>query len=436
MTEMMKRTEVAPALPGPVTSPGDHQGGAGSPIRVLMLVAAINSLVMTMPGPVISLLADRLTGSQVSAGIAQAAIAAGAVVASLPLAGLSRRHGRRLGIAVGYLTGALGALLVVIGAAADSYVMLLPGGLGVGAAIAAGMQARFAALEATDQSRYGRAIGTLTMVSALGGAAGPLLVGVTGRLTGSLPLYGGPFVLVAAGLVVSTLAVLLGLGRRPSQDDRPEPPKHRFASILAAMRDPGARRAIIGLLTVQGIMISLMNMAAIHLHHGGATLHVVGLAFSGHVAAMFLPAPLIGHLVDRLGPGPMITSGLLLELLAAAVLATAPPHDAPAVTVGLVLLGLGWSSGYVAGSVQLTTATPPARRIQVQGAADFLTLLTAATGALLAGTVVATWGYTGLAYGAAAAALLTLTTTTSGGFGRRCRSTADPGRRTGRRSAR
>jgi MFS family permease len=383
-------------------------------IRVLMVVAAVNSLVMTMPGPVISLMADRLTGSQVSAGIAQAAIATGAVVASIPLAALSQRYGRRIGIAFGYLTGMLGALLVLIGAAAGSYLLLLPGGLAVGAAGAAGMQARFAALEVTDRSRYGRAIGAITLVSALGGTVGPLLAGLTERLTDSLPLYSGQFLVVAAGLGISTAAVLLGLRPGPSQYKRPvlRTTGRRFASLWAALRDPSARRAIVGLVTVHGIMISLMNMAAIHLHHGGATLNVVGLAFGIHVAAMFLPGPLVGYLVDRLGPALLLGAGLLLELLAAGLLAAAPQHHAPAVTLGLVLLGLGWSCGYVAGSVQLTTATTPAKRIQVQGAADFLALLTAAGGALLAGTVVATWGYTGLAYGAGAAALLALIVTT------------------------
>jgi hypothetical protein len=46
-------------------------------------------------------------------------------------------------------------------------------------------------------------------------------------------------------------------------------------------------------------MMSVMNMASLHLYHGGATLRVVGLVVRVHHAGMFLLAPVFGWLADR-----------------------------------------------------------------------------------------------------------------------------------------
>jgi len=74
-------------------------------MRVLMAGAVVNSIVMAVPGPMIGLMAERLTGSATRAGLAQAMFTWGGVLASIPLASLSRRRGRRPAIGLGYLAG-------------------------------------------------------------------------------------------------------------------------------------------------------------------------------------------------------------------------------------------------------------------------------------------------------------------------------------------
>ncbi len=152
-------------------------------------------------------------------------------------------------------------------------------------------------------------------------------------------------------------------------------------------------------------MVALMNMATLHMHHGGAPLPIIGVVLSMHTMAMFVPGTLVGYLADRYGAARVLVAGLLLQLLAAAVLYVAGPHDTGLVSLGLVLLGAGWSAGFIAGSALLVAATEEPQRLQAQGAADFLLQLTAACGALAAGTVVARLGYPGLA-GLAGCALL------------------------------
>ncbi|MEU8414935.1 MFS transporter [Amycolatopsis japonica] len=371
-------------------------------IRSLLLVQAVFSLMFAMAGPLISLIAERLTGSAGKAGLAQAMIYCGAVLFSVPLASLSMDRGRRSGIAAGYLTGAAGAAAVVLGAVFSSYLLLLAGAVSLGAALAAGAQARYAATDLASADRLGRSMGVLSWSSIAAAVLGPALTGAfAGIGRGVLPEFSGPYVAIAAGLAISGVLVFVMLRPDPlllaRSLDRETKARPKFRTALAAVAgDPPVRRAVLSLMIVHATMISLMNMASIHLDHGAATLATIGVVISVHTAAMFLPGPLVGYLSDRIGAHRMLLIGLALEVAAAITLAAAPAHDPFLVGLGLLLLGAGWSAGYLSGSVLLTASTRSGIRTLVQGAADFLVLLTSAGGALLAGVMVALWGYGGL----------------------------------------
>jgi len=67
------------------------------------------------------------------------------------------------------------------------------------------------------------------------------------------------------------------------------------------------------------------------------------------------------------------------------------------VTVGLILLGLGWSATTVAGSALLTETSSEDHRTRRQGRSDLTMNLVGALGAILAGIVLGGIGYGGLA---------------------------------------
>ncbi|MGM9458297.1 hypothetical protein, partial [Lacticaseibacillus rhamnosus] len=78
--------------------------------------------------------------------------------------------------------------------------------------------------------------------------------------------------------------------------------------------------------------------------HGGASLRVVGLVISVHVAGMYAASPVMGWLAER--AGRLSALGVGVAMLAGAVLIAArTPADAyPPVAGALALLGLGWSA--------------------------------------------------------------------------------------------
>ena len=75
-------------------------------------------------------------------------------------------------------------------------------------------------------------------------------------------------------------------------------------------------------------------------------------------------------------------------------------------TVGLFLLGLGWSCTFVAGSTLLASSVPVGERAGVQGAGDLAMGLAAAAGGAVAGVVVGQWGYDWLCVSAGALAVV------------------------------
>jgi MFS family permease len=153
------------------------------------------------------------------------------------------------------------------------------------------------------------------------------------------------------------------------------------------------------------------------MHRDADVLRLVGLVLSLHSAGMYALSPLVGWLTDRLGRAPVILSGAGLLLAACATAGTAG-HATGRLTVGLVLLGLGWSATMVAGSTLLSESVPASVRPSVQGLADLLMGLAGALAGALGGFVVEVAGYPVLTLLAAVAVVplvaLALRPTTSG----------------------
>jgi MFS family permease len=66
------------------------------------------------------------------------------------------------------------------------------------------------------------------------------------------------------------------------------------------------------------------------------------------------------------------------------------------VTIGLFLLGLGWSAATVSGSALLAVSVPVEQKTNVQGLSDSLMNLSGAAGGAISGTLVTVFMFTGL----------------------------------------
>lgn len=236
----------------------------------------------------------------------------------------------------------------------------------------------------------------------IGAVLGPNLIGpgeALGEAIGMPPLT-GPFVFTVVGQVLGILLYLTAL--------RPDPlltaqrvvaeraAAHTETAIAKVDRPRVARYAIFAVAAANGVMVAVMAMTPVHLLHHGADLTIVGFTLSLHILGMYALAPVFGILADRLGRVQTILVGQGL-LVAALLTASFGQDSTTAVTVGLILLGLGWSASTVAGSALVTEASSEARRTRRQGVSDLVMSLVGAAGAVLAGVILGAIGYGGLA---------------------------------------
>ena len=349
-----------------------------------------------------AVLAADIAGDESLSGLAAAAVTFGTALIAIPLARLAGLRGRRLSLATGMMIALVGVVLVVIAVGVRSFPLLLVAFLLIGGGQAANLQSRFAAADlATDASR-GRDLSFVVWATTVGAVLGPNLTG-PGELVGGaigMPPLTGPYVFTIVGQVLAIVLYFVALRPDPLLLAQRVVSQASAAATTPAIAKPDrprvARYAIFAVAAAHGVMVAVMAMTPVHLLHQGATLTVIGVTLSLHIAGMYALSPVFGILADRFGRIPTILLGQVI-LAGALVTASFGQNSTFAVTIGLILLGLGWSATTVAGSALLTEASSEVRRTRRQGFSDFTMSMVAAIGAILAGVILGWIGYGGLA---------------------------------------
>jgi MFS family permease len=406
-------TDERPAVP-----PAPGTGAQRRTLAVLTGTQVLGGVGVATGVAVSTLVAADLSGSESIGGLAQTSVVLGAALMAVPTARLADRYGRRPALTFAYGHGMAGAVIALVGVALGRWQILLVGLVLFGGGSAANLAARYSA---TDLSRPGHAARDLSVVvwaTTLGSVAGPNLASPADLLGRRLGLAdaAGPYALAAASFAAAALGVLvllrpdpLRLARAGNADAAERsgagtPSAHRPAGGRAwrVLREsPAARVAVASIVVSHTVMVAVMSMTPVHLHHGHASLTVVGIVISLHIAGMYALSPLVGRLTDQWGRIPVLMLGMG-QLAAAAVLAgMSAPQDVARLSAGLVLLGTGWSCGLVAGSALLTESVPLDRRPAVQGLSDLLMNGGAALGGVAAGVIVMAFSYGFLAITAA-----------------------------------
>lgn len=381
-----------------------------------------------------SLMAAELSGNDALAGTTTMALSLAGALSALPLARLALARGRRTTLSTAYGIAALGALGMTVAPLADQaapglgYPLLVLAALLIGLGGAGNLQARFAATDLAEDSTRGRDLGIVVWSITVGAVSGPNLIGPGAAVAEALglPETSGPFLFSLAGMLIAVTILQLGLRPDPL---RLRPDVEVGAETAEKVSPPrladgvtvtlGNRRLLLGVGSVVAahtVMVGIMAMTSVHLaqlaaaehagHAGHAmaghhhtdtdTLVVIGLVISLHIAGMYALSPLVGLLADRWGRLRTMALGEVVFLASCHTAFTWPAGRA-AVTVALVLLGVGWSLVTVAGSAYVSEHAAGPRRVLVQGVTDAGMGAGAAAAAALSGLVMAWVGFHGLA---------------------------------------
>ena len=356
-----------------------------------------------------------------SSGLAQSSAVLGAALLAVPVVRLMRRYGRRPGLVAAYLAALIGGVTVVAAALIPSVPLLFLGLFLFGGGTTANNQARFVAVDLAPPDRRARHLSLIMWATTLGVVVGPNLAPLVGRALAAtgVPTLASPFLLSVVLFGLAGLVVLVRLRPDPlrlaerlratAEASTPRaaasaPPAATgeaasagiWAAVTALTALPAARLGLAAMSVGHLVMIAVMAMTPVHIleagHSDADTLRIVGLVISIHVVGMFAFSPLTGWLADRYGRRPVILGGIGLLLAACAIAGTAG-HDPVRLTIGLFLLGLGWSGTMVAGSTLFSESVPERLRPSAQGLGDLTVGLAGASAGALTGLVLAWAGY-------------------------------------------
>ncbi|HEY7226383.1 MAG TPA: MFS transporter [Micromonosporaceae bacterium] len=407
---MTTGSEVLPAAQA-ATAPTVRRGTQRRTVAVLMAAQTVGGVGSAVGIAVGALLTARMGGTGIS-GLGQSALVVGSALLAVPTTRLMTGRGRRPGLVLAYLIGALGGVTVVAAAEWNNLALLFVGLFCFGGGSTAGLQARYAAVDLAAPARRGRQLSLVVWATAVGSVAGPNVAPLVNGWLGHLgvALYAGPFAVSAVAFTLAAVIVLTALRPDPlltaralaaaaGPEDRPveaSVPARRpvgASGLRAAAREiaaaPGARLGLAAMAVGHLVMIGVMSLTPVHIgeYEHGDTLRVVGLVISVHIAGMYGLSPVAGWLTDRIGRRGVIVGGIAL-LVAACVVAGASGHGTAGLAVGLVLLGMGWSATMVSGSTLLAESVGLGNRASVQGLSDLVMGLGGASAAALAGLIV------------------------------------------------
>ena len=372
-------------------------------IRVLTAGQVLSGFGLGSTLSIGSLLAAHLSGSPAWAGSAATFSTLGAATWAIPLARLAYKRGRRVSLAIGAALAITGASLVITAAAVQVFPLLLVALFMLGAGSAVGLQARFAATDLPSSRSTGRDLSVVVWATTFGAVIGPNMFGpgeIVGHALG-LPSMTGPFLFTIVSQIAATSVFWFGL--------RPDPllvakqlnaaktkGKTSFATAIATLKKyPMAAFAISAIALSHMVMVSVMSMTPIHMKGMGFDLVVVGFTISLHIAGMYAFSPIFGWLSDKLGRVQTVILGQTIYVAALAI-AGFGQDSRVMVTIGLFLLGLGWSASTVGGAALLTATLPVEEKTNVQGLSDSLMNLSGAFGGAVAGSILAGFMFLGL----------------------------------------
>ncbi|GAB3230504.1 MFS transporter [Glycomyces halotolerans] len=352
-----------------------------------------------------ALLIEDLTGSSTYAGLGQSLFVGGSALVVIPAVRITERFGRRGGLVFGYACAVAGVLVVIGAIHLQAAAIVVTGYFLLGSASYAGLQSRYAAADLSPVGKRGSHLSLILWATTIGSVTGPMLAALANSTWREW--FGGPDyigTMVAMGGLCLLTSLLIAAFLRPDPlltareiSGETQAPKRSVADGLRmARRNPDVRTGVISAALGHFVMVGVMAMTSLHIRHGIASLDealtMVGIVIGLHIGAMYALSPVFGRLADRFGPRPVLVGGVAILVAACAVAGTAG-HDHVRLSIGLMLLGLGWSAMTVSAATLVTGAVSPAERPSTQGFSDMVMGLAAMVAGVASGPIVEYLGY-------------------------------------------
>lgn len=251
---------------------------------------------------------------------------------------------------------------------------------------------RFAATDGLNSALKPRAISLVVAGGVIAAVLGPLLIRsfkTSGFAQEFAACYAAFTVLAVVSLILNLLIKDIKLTQAVAVKKT-----NRGQTLSLVTQNKTLALAICIAAIGYGIMNLLMIQASMHMSHIHVHFSDISTAIQWHVLAMFAPSFFTGLLIQKLGLKFIAISGILL-LLGSSVISIMS-HSYMALSISLLILGLGWNFTYVGGSALLTDHLEgKSYFLEVQGLNDLGVSILATLGAFAPAFLFSFMGWNG-----------------------------------------
>ena len=302
-------------------------------------------------------------------------IAIGSIIASK----LMSLIGRKNGFIIASIGNSIFSILAAYSIFIQNFFLFCFANLLIGIGMAFTHQYRFAAAESVDKSIAPKAISILLFGGIISAFLGPSLANYTKDLI-SENLYVGSYLALAFLTFIPSIFFLFYESKSKIETSL----EYVGRGYLELLSQPKFLQALIASAFGYAIMTFLMTATPISMHvMENFSLSKTSFVIQFHVASMFLPSLITGHLIKKFGHSNIMYVGLVFYSIT--IIASFFEQTFFNYMFALIFLGIGWNFLFISGTSLLTLTYREEEKFKAQGLNDFIVYSVHALGSLSAG---------------------------------------------------
>jgi MFS family permease len=351
------------------------------------LVILSLSQIFSFTAAPITVFLSGIIGSQISPikslstlpmSISVVGIAIGAIFATK----LMSLIGRKAGFIFASLGNSLVSLLAAYSIMEQNFILFCFANFFLGVGMAFTHQYRFAAAESVEKDKIPKAISIILLGGIISAFIGPGIANYSKDIV-SDQLYVGSYISLSILMFIPAILFLFYENILKLKSEI----KYSGRSYLELISQPKFLQAMIASAFGYAIMTFLMTATPLSMHvMEKMSLDKTSMVIQFHVASMFLPSLLTGHLIKKIGHSLVMYAGIFLYSIT--ILISFFDQTYMNYMFALIFLGLGWNFLFISGTSLLVLTYKEEEKFKAQGLNDFIVYSIHATGSLSAGILI------------------------------------------------
>ena len=351
------------------------------------LVILSLSQIFSFTAAPITVFLSGIIGSQISPikslstlpmSISVVGIAVGAIFATK----LMSLIGRKAGFIFASLGNSLVSILAAYSIMEQNFILFCVANFFLGVGMAFTHQYRFAAAESVEKDKIPKAISIILLGGIISAFIGPGIANFSKDII-SDQLYVGSYISLS---ILTIIPVIFFLFYENISKLKKEI-KHSGRSYMELISQPKFLQAMIASAFGYAIMTFLMTATPLSMHvMEKISLDKTSMVIQFHVASMFVPSLLTGHLIKKIGHSLVMYAGIFLYSIT--ILISFFDQTYMNYMFALIFLGLGWNFLFISGTSLLVLTYKEEEKFKAQGLNDFIVYSIHAIGSLSAGILI------------------------------------------------